>query len=694
MPCLAIPPRFSHPCDSSDGLLDTPRPLKRNLSLRFPVKPSTSGSESASDARSPGVQKPPIPARSDFRVPPSQYEFLQTAIMRRPGAAPLSINNERNRSNSESILQAGQSIRSKRMGIVTKKNANFGALDEGRINRNSLHYRGQSDGSALREKQTNGFRLTQNNSLPEPPDYERRRGTYVRRLSSLSEQKCVTESPDRVIEGGKGVLYALYQVHQHISSLIHVVNDGSSKRSSLGRVYHNATTHLERLDQELHDFENVSYTIGDDPGRSSSNVSYACNNCIVAYKQVGNLLFHNTGRLVANGDQRYIRTLVLLLYGSLVEARNACQSFGVVFGPSRPPRAAENPIPTIEEEGTKRRDRSLTPTRERPNPERRWRNGKAIQQSGHLSLYNSIANVQNAVPLYVNGRSRSNSRTSAFNNSIASSMVNTPRSGETFSIPATPITRSRSNSVLGAHAVHTKLAIADDPETDALFEKIFLGLSCSVDQGLQAIPMVKEHFMSCLKVAQSSSAPPKIIELWSQLVRLSQFCLDMCDTLKMRLSTIKLHEPTVRNRDFWKLCIKYINSVVDLLSSIRSAKHVELIPTEVLRIIHPVHLSAREALSDIKGSPWVRLIGNAEPSPLTNGSNRHRPGGSSGSTISPFAPSIPATPLSAALGPAAQATVPSTPSSITASLDRSFQGDVFQRADSLLNLQQTMVYRH
>lgn len=614
--------------------------------------------------------------------------------MRRPGASVLSTNNERNRSNSESVLQAGQSIRSKRMGIVTKKNTSFGTLDEGRANRNNLHYRGQSDGSALREKPTNGFRIAASHSLSEPQDYDRQRGTYVRRLSSLPEYKCVSESPDRIIEGSKGVLYALYQVHQHVSTLIHVVNDGSSKRSSLGRVYHNATTHLERLDQELHDFENGSYSIEEDQGRSNSNVSYACSTCIVAYKQVGNLLFHNIGRLVADGDQRYIRTLVLLLYGSLVEARNACQSFGVVFGTPRPPRAAENPIPTIEEEGQKRRDRSLTPTRERPNPERRWRNGRAIQQPGHLNLLNSIANAQNAVPLYVNGRSRSNSRTSAFNNSIASSMANTPRSGETFSIPATPVIRSRSNSVLGVHAVQTRLAVPDDPETDALFEQIFLGLTYSVDQGIQAIPMVKDHFMNCFKVAQSASSPPKASELWSQLVRLSQFCLDMCETLKMRLSTIKLHEPTLRNREFWKLCIKYINSVVDLLSGIRAAKHVELVPTDVLRIIHPVHVSAREALSNIKGSPWARLLGNAESSPLTNGSNRHRPGGSSGSTTSPFAPSIPATPLSAALGPAAQATVPSTPSSISASLDRSFQGDVFQRADSLLNLQQTMVYRH
>lgn len=693
---LIFLPYVAHLCISSDGLLDTPRPLKRNLSLRFPVKPSTSGSESASDIRSPGFQKPPIPARSDFRMASTQHEFLQSAIMRRPGAAPLSANSERNRSNSESFLQAGQSIKSKRMGIVTKKNANFGTIDEGRANRNSLHYRGQSDGSALREKPINGFRTAASHSLPGSQDYDLQRGTYVRRLSSLPENKRVSESPDRVVEGGKGVLYALYQIHQHVSTLIHVVNDGASKRSSLERIYHNATTHLERLDQELHEYESGSYSIEEDNRHSAGNVSYACITCIVAYKQVGNLLLHNIGRLVADGDERYIRTLVLLLYGSLAEARNACQSFGVIFCAPIPMRAVQKPIPTIEEEGPKRRDRSLTPTRDRPNPERRWRNGRTIQQPGHLNLYNSIANAQIAVPLYVNSRSRSNSRTSAFNNSIASSMANTPRSGENFSIPATPVLRSRSNSALGKHTMQTRLPIPDDLEADALFERIFLGLTCSVDQGLQAIPMAKDHFLKSLKVAQLMSSPQKICELWSELVRRSQFCLEMCDTLKMRLSTIKLHEPTVRNRDFWKLCMKYINSVVHLLSGIRSAKHVDLVPTDLLRIIHPVHISAREALSDIHGSPWMRLLSKQapEPSPLPTTIKRHRPGGSSGSTTSPFTSTIPATPLSAALGPAAQATVPSTPSAISASLNQSFQGDVFQRADSLLNLQQTMVYRH
>lgn len=60
---------------------------------------------------------------------------------------------------------------------------------------------------------------------------------------------------------------------------------------------------------------------------------------------------------------------------------------------------------------------------------------------------------------------------------------------------------------------------------------------------------------------------------------------------------------------------------------------------------------------------------------------------------SPVSVPLPATPLSAALGPAAQATVPittpvpSTPASAYG--DQFFKGDVFQRADSLLNMQQT-----
>ena len=613
------------------------------------------------------------------------------------------------------------------MGMVTRKNVDLGPLDEVRANRNSLHFRGQSHSSVLRDKQGNGVRNGGNGFSTSPHEQERQRGTYVRRLSSLPEHRRASRSLDSIVEGAKGVLYSLHQVHQHISTLILVVKDGTSKRSSLERVYHNATSQLEHLDQELHDFDNASQDNKEANARSNSSVSYACSACIVAYRQVGHQLQRNIPHLLADGDQRYIRTLVLLLYGSLVEARNACLSLGIKFQSKEIQVVLHQRIPTIHEEGEKRRDRSLTPTREHPNPERRWRNGTAIQQPSNLNVINSPASAQSSVPLYVNGRSRSNSRTTTLTGSSASSIANTPRSTESFAMPGTLMVRSRSNSTMAvSHSILARQAVPEDPVRDVLFERIFLCLKDSVSRGLDAIPYVRDRFHDCLAVARTRDAPQNIYDLWAELVWRSEFCLDMCESLDMRLSTMGLNDPgNVRNaREFWKLCMRYINSVVDLLTGIRIAKRDELVPIDLLRALRPVHVTAREAMSDIKDSPWMRLLLNNNPATdrqgslsvvtgsnsyssnnngnnISNNHNSHnntlfhrRAPGSSGSNASPnYLLSIPATPLSAALGPAAQATVPSTPAVVSASLDRSFQGDVFQRADSLLSLQQTMIYR-
>lgn len=584
------------------------------------------------------------------------------------------------------------------MGMVSKKNADVGPFDEARTNRNSLHLRGQSHGSVLKDK--HNARNDGGNFSPGPHGHERQKGTFVRRLSSLPEHKRESQSLDSIIEGAKGVLYSLHQVHQHISSLIHVVQDEPSKRSSLERVYHNATTQLEHLDQELHGFDNAAHDKEEEKGRSNNNVRYACSACIVAYRQVGGLLLQNISRMIVDGDQRYIRSLLLLLYGSLIEARNACLSLGIKFESKTAQPVTHPRIPTIHEEGEKR-DRSVTPTRERPNPERRWRNGNAIQQPGNLNLFNSFANAQNSVPLFINGRSRSNSRTAVLNGSTTSSIANTPRSGESFNVPGTPMVRSRSNSTMTAgHPLPIRPQVPDDPEREAQFEKIFLGLSFAVEKGFNTLPAVQYRFQNCLVVAQKTNTPQNILGMWIDLVERSQHCLQTCEKLKDRLSNIKLHDPNNarRARDFWRLCMRFINSVVDLLTVIRSAKRDELVSTELLLTLRPLHVSVRESFAEIRDSPWMRLLNNNNPNAdilaaTPNLPTAYRPHGVPGNVSPIYVPSVPATPLSAALGPAAQATVPSTPVTVSGGLDRSFQGDVFQRADSLLNLQQTMVYR-
>lgn len=656
------------------------------------------------DGKSAGFQRPPIPTRSHFRIASGQGEYLQAAALRHPGAT-VQAGNERIRSNSESILQASQNMtnRSKRMGMVTKKNPDSEAPDEARTNRNSLHYRGQSHGSALRDKHSNGASNSGNYAASQY-EQDRQNGTFIRRLSSLPEQRNETQSLDNIIEGARGVLYSLHQVHQHISSLIDVLDEGQSERSSLVMVYHNATTQLLLLDGALQDFDKVPLDHEEERYISNRNVRYACSKCIVAYRQIGNLLLRDSTQLIADVDQRYIRTLILLLYGSLVEARNACLTLGVRFE-NKKMHAVNQRIPTIHEEVEKRRDGSLTPTREHPNPERRWRNGNAIQQAGSHNVFNSLASAQSSLPLHINGRSRANSRTSA-TGSATSSIANTPHSGESFPVPGIPMARSRSNSVMSVPHSSVRQATADDPEKEYLFEKIFVRLSASVGQGLFAIPPAQAHFRKRLIEAQHNNQSSKIRNLWGELVWRSAFCLELTEALKNRLSAIKLHEPNNQRHtsDFWRMCVRYINAIVDLLNFVRLAGRDELIHIDLIRTLRPIHLSARDALRDIKASPWMRLIKDnpVEPprySALSNVSNHtyrhHRAAGSSGSgsITSPQSSIPPATPLSAALGVAAQATIPSTPISLGGGLDRSFQGDVFQRADSLLNLQQTMVYR-
>lgn len=638
--------------------------------------------------------------RSHYRIPSGQNELLygaQSAALRRPGLAPLSNGNERNRSNSESILQATQNNRSKRMGMVRKKQSGLGKVDETYPNRNSFHFRGQSHGSALQDRSNTGLKGNEI-SLPSPLNSESQDGTFMHRLSSLPEHKRDSISPSCMVEGAKGVLYSLHQVHSHISALIPVIKDQAiKKKSNLERVHFVATNELEDLDRALHDFERSP--VQEESQWSDSHVASAIGAAIVAYQQIGEHLQQGMAQLVSGGDQRYIRTMLLLLYGSMVEARNACWNLAPTAAKDVGLNMVDQQIPTISERRSKRQDRSLTPTKDRPNPERRWRNAVAGIQTGHYTPASSGA--QTAVPLYVNGRSRSNSRTGPLASSSTSSIANTPRSGESFMVPSTPQIRSRSNSALGQY-VNSTHHLLDGPEHDAYFEKIYSCLTRTITLGQKDVPIVLKHASCCLDVAQTSDKNKRFVNLWSALILRSQHCLDMCDILSMRLKTVKLNDPDVRYaRDFWRLCTKLFDAVTKLLDGIKEARSLELIATDIIMTIQPILKAAREASHLVHTSPWAYLIEaetpeRAQETRAPNGvhpqdysqQQHYRYRSRTGSGNSPYQANVPATPLSAALGPAVQATVPTS-----ASLDRSFQGDVFQRAGELLRVQQTIVPR-
>jgi hypothetical protein len=500
--------------ESSEGT-ETPRPIKRVMSGRFPIK--VNGTD-VPDLRSPALPRapPPIPSRSHYRG-----LSQQNAALRRPGVMPLTIGmtNERLRSNSENLLQVSRdrapSDRSRRMGIVSRKASELGTVDETKTNRYS-HYRGLSHGSAMQgsSKSTNG---TVNSRSPaSPADSANQKGVYIRRLSSLPERKRVSMSPDPVIEGAMGILFALFQVHPLIQSLLDLVRDGTNKRTSLERVFYNASTHVEELDRDIQHYITYSEEDEEVAPRSNENVHSACLTCVGAYIHVCSLLSRNVDTLLTNGDPRYIRHLLLLVYGSLAEIRNAGAS---LFANDQRPRYP------VAVEGTLKaqpRDISITPTRDRPGTVLRNRSATVVQHPSNLRV------ATDARPPFLNGTGRATTMTSA-----------TPRSGESFASSST--SGGRTNG--------------EFTEEDRIFEKIFLRLQQSSENALRALPEVTNHFIIAMTINSQSSNPEQPKHFWQNLIQKSQAALQNSVDLKARLSLIKLKEPGIRTQAaFWELC--------------------------------------------------------------------------------------------------------------------------------------------
>lgn len=686
----ATPPDPESGGETSDGVLDTPKPVRRGMSSRFPVIPSTG--DSSSDSRPPSRSRaPPIPTRSHYRIASGQGAYHR-GFSQRPGVNPVAGASERNRSNSEGILQASAAARNKRMGVVNRKHTDLGTLDETQPYRNS-HLRGLSHGSLLRTRPPAVASVSSPSNPSSPRERRRPKDGFVKRMSSLPEHKGEGETAEPVIESAKGILFALFQIQFHVSSLISVIKRGDSRRNSLEIVFYNACTHVDRLNEALENAEKAESNDPDARRLSDDGVKRECETCIMAYTHVGSQLRNNVDKIVANGDSRYVRSLMLTIYGGLVELRNACVILGVPLQDrERLPAAGRTSVPESRKgvSGTSYfSGATVTPTREQPIPTRRLRGDTTIQHPQPVSAGPSqpTSNYQSAVsspvfastPVNYGSRSRSSSRSNVINTSVPSSLA-TPRSGEGFPpIPSSVVPRI--NLLTGL----------DEIEEERIFERIFHQLTAAYTAALQALPLARRQFLRCLEVAEQSRESEGIQLLWNNLIRRSRMCMEASEALGQRLSNMRVKEPGggMRNhREFWQLCKTFMQSFVDLVTDMREVRSMQLLPPDIIMVLRPVQKSSREAGRLIDASPWAYLAdmpsasvpGNIYGPPLHGHHSQHQ----ANSSMSAQSMPLPATPLSTALGPAAQATVPSTPAS--AYSDKFFEGDVFQRADSLLSM--------
>lgn len=689
--------------------IDTPKPVKRGGNSRFPVIPSTS--DGSSDPRSPNLSRPPppIPLRSHQRLASGQSSFQPG--FSRPGIAPIPGANERNRSNSEGIIPL--STRNKRMGLISRK-TDLGTLDEMRPYRNS-HLRGLSHGSLLRTNSSSG-RNGSASSSPGSPRGERRRARDgpSRRMSSLPEHKEETALTP-IVQGAKGILFSLFQIHSHMSTLINVIKGDDARRHSLEIVFYNASTHVEQLNEALETIVDMDPD-NRDFARISSDVKRECVTCLMAYTHVGAQLRQGTLRIVEQGDPRYVRSLMLVIYGSLLELRNACISLGASSLAIRKGHGTLRDKPAdLGGEQVQILSEALpavavTPPREPTQPTRRFRSDTMIQrpQNGlgasipsaayQISTASPGATTPSSTTMMFGSRSRSNSRATTTLSSTAASSLATPRSGESFPpIPTMPGTRI--NPVTGL----------DEFVEEQIFEKIFKQLTAAYNAALHALPSASHQFSRCLEIAETTREPEEIRIMWNNLIRRCNACFESSEALGQKLLTMKVKEPGggARNqKDFWQLCKVFMQSFVDLVTDMREVRNMQLLPPDIVTILRPVQKASREAGRLIETSPWSYFadVPAAPHIPYVYGpplqTSQHHPSSSAPAPYlsssgrlpgaSPQSSAIPATPLSAALGPAVQATIPSTPAS--AYSDRFFAGDVFQRADTLLSMQNQAPY--
>ncbi|KAH8197395.1 hypothetical protein TruAng_008454 [Truncatella angustata] len=624
--------------DGSEGI-ETPRfPLKRVVSGRFPIK--VNGVD-APDLRSPNVPRaPPIPSRSHARGLSQQ----NTAV-RKPGVMPLTIGNpnERLRSNSETLLQASRGDRSaeRPRRLLSKRTNELSTLDETQANNRFSHYRGLSHGSSMTGNvQPNMGSVNSPNSPAEPLLH---RPNYVRRLSVLPEQRRESKVVDPILESAKGILYAIFQIHPMIQLFTRLTNDGTAKRSSLEIVFFNTNMHVEELEQEI--LKHESSDQGNQGPRENENVQRAVLTLVNAYGHICSILLNNMETIVSNGDPRYIRTLMLCLYNSIMELRvtanQALMGMPGFSAPSRPARKL-GPGGTLKPHS---RDSSATPTIDRPSP---------ISARYRTHSHNpSNLRVATDVPMpYLNGTGRTATITSA-----------TPRSGESFA--------SSDGSRYGP----------DVSNEERHFEKIFLSLSKSTELLMRTLPIFNQQFNNGLREAKAQRMPVHVVQCWRDLINRCSHAIQQTDILKGRLSAIKFKEPGIRTDPaFWALCKSFVDAWAEFGRQLRGAMDIVPLSLDIKARLRPVQLNVKETTQLICASPWSGIFNHAgqyldgnyfSPGHYANNSNFSQT-------------QLPVTPQSAALGPAVQATVPSTPQS--ASFAQAFSGNVFERADALISM--------
>lgn len=153
-----------------------------------------------------------------------------------------------------------------------------------------------------------------------PTENARQPGPYFRRLSSLPEHKRSTLTSARVAESARGILYAMSTLQRPIEQYVQSAVDPNGPHHKVERALYNGNIHIGHLVGALEAYEEKV------DGPTVEAVIDACYSCVAAFRQVLAMLQSSSKEMSACGagpDVRYMRTLLLTVYGSYVEIQSS-----------------------------------------------------------------------------------------------------------------------------------------------------------------------------------------------------------------------------------------------------------------------------------------------------------------------------------------------------------------------------------
>lgn len=650
---------------NSESSVETPRPPKRSITGgRFPVRPSISNIENIDDlrAKSPNGVAPPIPLKSHAR---NVSGNASSGVYR--GTAPVTIaGNDASRTRSETVSTTA-SVRSRRQGFVPRKHPELSSLTELSTSASSrssqstiravLHTRASSSISTL-----NGFLSASSggetsSGAVSPVDGPIGRYGSTRRLSSLPEIRNSRLHAGEVVKTARRLVYILLQLHQPTEDFIRLLGDGTPTRSAPGRLLYNANNAVLQLDSFLSRIDsNMAYGTADVEADLKSIVLTSITS-LQAYSAVARDLRQHVQKAATAADRAHVRCLIHQIYYTLIEARNICTTLG--FKVRSAPRESARPSRAIS-------NRIVTPTHGKPINSRRLRGATILRHIQSGTLQNE-AKVRTMAPSIA--PSANSSRT----NTMTSLSAATPRSTESFS-RAVSMTRS-----------NTMRSVTDESDNDDQFDRIFLKLQGACDAAHQYLPRCRAEFI-VRKGSAEAAGQNRAAHHWSLVIQKCDAMINVDSILLNRLSTVRLKDPMVRyQRDFWQLCDSFVRvsispspsyydanaaylpqSWTDLATELKELGQQRVDVATLKSLLRPMQKVVKEVSKTISESPLyhhaVRPPTFAPPfsAGLQNSFPPPLPSGHSG-----YVTPVPATPLSAALGPAIQATVVSTPNAMS-----------------------------